>query len=503
MGSKNILVLGLLAALLAAFGLSVGLREHGNASATAASAAPASTSRGAEAGNNKNDGKDKLASTKASESLKGVNSDPENSVVAEEVKPIAPPMDRQIRTIAYGWDLMAPGLLGSKQDKSNVKSFRGHQLDVTFEAADNLGDVKAALALGGADKDGADIAIVPLPEMVAAYEDLRALEPEIFFIVGWSRGRDAVYGMNGKTLIKPRTSAKKPVKLAGESGKASTLLALYLLDLAGVPPKDVQLVTDTKKADFVARNRASDEAAPENSRALMTSADAHLLVPYVAIAPAGFLKNRRATRAWLAGWLEGVEELRNDVPSAARKVAAVEGAPETIDLVRQLGQIDFAGLDGNVRRAGLSGRDAVTLDELFKLTWHLWRSAGVVTTPTPTRVPFSSEGLAALVLASSTKPSTGAPRSGDVDFSTAPIIRIQLETSKDRDAHERSMKRLALVSGIFSDSALRLGSKRAKKATAEEIDSLVSRFGLDPARFQADHRLSKKNTTTLEVLATP
>tara|TARA_R110002096_G_scaffold433887_3_gene653809 strand:+ start:11460 stop:12962 length:1503 start_codon:yes stop_codon:yes gene_type:complete len=500
MGSKNILVLGLLAALLAAFGLSVGLREHGNASATAASAV---SSRGALGADDKAKAKDKPTGTKASESLKATNSDSEKTATAEAVTPIAPPMDRQIRTIAYGWDLMAPGLLGSKQDKSNAKSFQGHQLDVAFTAADNLSDVKAALALGGADKDGADIAIVPLPEMVAAYEDLRALEPEIFFIVGWSRGRDAVYGMNGKTLIKPRSSAKAPVKLAGESGKASTLLALYLLDLAGVPPKDIQLVTDTKKADFVARNRASDEAAPENSRVLMTSADAHLLVPYVAIAPAGFLKNRRATRAWLAGWLEGVEELRNDVPSAARKVAAVEGAPETIDLVRQLGQIDFAGLDGNVRRAGLSGRDAVTLDELFKLTWHLWRSAGVVTTPTPNRVPFSSEGLAALVLASSTKPSTDAPRTGDIDFSTAPIIRIQLKASKDTDAHDRSMKRIALVSGIFSDSALRLGSKRAKKATTEEIESLVSRFGLNASRFQADHRLSKKNTTTLEVLATP
>lgn len=497
MGSKKIFILGLLAALLLAFGLSMGLRDHGNPAVTAARAAPVATLPTAET----KEGTDK-EKAKGDNSLEPMSTEDKDSTPKKKVA-VTPPIDRQVRTIAYGWDLLSPGLLGSKQDVAQTNSFASHALDVSFTAADDLSEVKAALALGGAHEDGADIAIVPLPEMVAAYEDLRALEPEIFFIVGWSRGRDAVYGLEGKTLIKPRASKKKPVKLAGEAGKASTLLALYLLDLAGVSPKEVQLVSDTNNADFAAFNRASDTEAPEGGRILMTSADAHLLIPYVAIAPAGFLKNRRATRAWLAGWLEGVADLRKDVPAAARNVAATEGAPETIDLVKQLGQIDFAGLDDNVRRAGLSGRDAVTLDELFKLTWQLWRSAGVISTPTPKSVPYSSEGLASLVLGSQTKPFVVQRNTTDIDFSTSPILRVRIDATKGVDAHDRSMKRLALVSGIFADSALRLGSNRAKKATTVEIESLVSRFGLNPARFQADHRLAKKKSTTLEVLAAP
>lgn len=156
-----------------------------------------------------------------------------------------------------------------------------------------------------------------------------------------------------------------------------------------------------------------------------------------------------------------------------------------------------------MRRAGSCGRDAVTLDELFQLTWHLWREAGVISTPTPKAVPFSSEGLASLVLMSPTKPPAASGSSGNIDFSTAPILRLQIAAGKDDGAHNRSMKRIALVSGIFSDSALRLGSKRTKQASMDEIEALVSRFGLNPSRFQVDHRLSKKNDTTLEVLAAP
>ncbi len=487
MGGKRVFVLVLLTALLIVFGVSLALRDHTSVTSSETQTAESTSA----------------SAPQPAKQGPVATPDTVSETEAGKQAPVmeGPPLDRTLRTIAFGWDLLAPGQLGKQQPATREGSFASTALEVSFRATTDLGEVKAALARGGADNDGADIAIIPLPEMVAAYEDLRALKPQIFFIVGWSRGRDATYGLGSRTLLKPRKN-KKPVKLLGDAGHASTLLSLYMLDLAGVPPGQVQLVTEAEHADFVAVDRADEDTLPKGSRILVTTADARLLIPYVAIAPSGFLQNDRATRAWLAGWLAGVAELQGDVPAAARKVAAIKDGPETIDLVRKLGQIDFAGLDDNVRRAGLSGRDAVTLDELFKLTWQLWRSAGAISTPTPRHAPFSGDALSSLVLGSKTKP-TPVPVLTEYDFTTTPLLRIRLEANGNEDARARSLRRIALVSGVFAHSALRLGSRRSKAATTNEVDTLTSRFGLAAPRFQANHRLSKNNSMTLEVLSAP
>lgn len=100
--------------------------------------------------------------------------------------------------------------------------------------------VEGALARGGGDKDGADIAVVPFCELVASYERLRALSPEAFFVVGWSRGREALVSARDALPSPtdkpdPKADPKAGVPLVGEAGDAATFLGLFALDANGIP----------------------------------------------------------------------------------------------------------------------------------------------------------------------------------------------------------------------------------------------------------------------------
>ncbi len=490
MSKRRLLVTVILVGLFAALGALVSMRDHGalptataDASAKLGDAADTTAAKGkvAKAADPDNAGK-------------GVDGKAATPQPDGDEKP--PAFDRTVRTVGLGWDLLVPGHLASTAaEKGETTVFEDRRLAVAFKAVDGVEAIKDALARGGADAKGADIAILPLPEMVAAYEDLRALEPHIFFVVGWSRGRDALYAKDAKSLLKP---PRGKISVMGQGGTSATLLAVYLLDLAGVPASRLRLTDSADKVKFAALNRASDdgEDAPEGTRVIVTSADAPSLIPFVAIAPRGFLDNHNAVAAWVSGWLGGVDILKKDVPDAARRISAMNGSPEAVALVKQLGQVQFSGLTDNVRRAGLSGRDAVTLEELFAQTWRLWKELGVISTPSPRRAPLAPEAITSLILSRPDSKATGA--NAKHSFDTDILLRVSIDA---RDAS--ALRSLGLVAGVFSGSAVRLGSQRNKRKTAAVLEDLTSRFDLAPGRFELDYKLSKKRTIVLEILKAP
>jgi hypothetical protein len=72
---------------------------------------------------------------------------------------------RPLRVAALGWDVAAPGLVEPAAS-----------LQVT--AVDKTSDIESRIGRGGADPDGADIAVVPLASFVASYEKLKAHQPD-------------------------------------------------------------------------------------------------------------------------------------------------------------------------------------------------------------------------------------------------------------------------------------------------------------------------------------
>ena len=100
---------------------------------------------------------------------------------------------RPVRVVGLGWEVLAAGVLANDGlDPGEKSKFKEAGVETHFAAVANMGTVQKQLARGGADEKGADVALLPLPDFVASYERLRGLDPKVFFIVGWSYGRDGV-----------------------------------------------------------------------------------------------------------------------------------------------------------------------------------------------------------------------------------------------------------------------------------------------------------------------
>ena len=413
-------------------------------------------------------------------------------------------MDRPLRVTALGWDLAAAGVLANGGvDPAPAGEFAKAGLDVHIAVASSGSSLEAALARGGEDKDGADVAILPLPTFVASYERLRALSLDMFFVIGWSRGREAI------ASAKAEWPSKGDVKLAGAAGDPATFLALWAFDLGGVPASQVKLLgpsTSATDAPYAAVDRSSPlPADASRSALLLTTADAPRLVPFVAVAPRGLIEQRsRALTAWAGAWLAGARKLSQDAPAGARTIAATKGAPEPLALLQTLGQSAPATLADNVRMAGLSGRSAVTLETLFQRSWALWRAASVLATPSPEAAPVSTGIISALARA---EPGLAAATPDDVKpQQPAPSAKVLLAYRQpDGKLDDTALVTTAgFLAGVFERAPLRLGVNAGgaidKARTKKVIDDTLGRFGLAPTRITPAAKSLPQSSAFIEVL---
>ncbi len=270
------IILTLLSLLLVGWGVMIGLQKRAAHQAPAFAAPPPASSSSA------------LASASSSASPPGSGS----ALAPPSASALTPPpgsgapdagspklMDRPLRVTALGWDLAAPGLLANGgADPAPTSDFAAAGLEVHIAPTDAASSLEAALARGGEDKDGADIAILPLPTFVASYERLRALALDIFFVTGWSRGHEAI--LAGKA----EWPTKGEVKLAAIGGSPAAFVALWAFDLQGIAPGQVKLVAFTEPASSAPfamplRGRLSESLVrssskrPRSSARSMASAD--------------------------------------------------------------------------------------------------------------------------------------------------------------------------------------------------------------------------------------
>lgn len=425
-------------------------------------------------------------------------------------------LDRPLRVVATGWDLAAPGLLvngGREPGKESEFSVAG--LSVHIASVDTMAAVEAAMARGGADKDGADIVIVPMPSFVASYERLRALSPEIFFVTGFSRGREAIVSAKGGLPSPPQ---KGEVKLAAHAGDPASFLGLFVLDLAGIPPGEVKIAPSDARADeapFAAIDRGYvDPASSPRKTLLLTTADTPRLIPYVAVAQRGLLeKSGRAAAAWARVWLEGTRKLAADAPSGARQIAAVQGAPEPLSLLKRLGEVSPATLGDNVRIAGLSGRGALTLEVLFSRAWQLYRGAGVLATPAPELPPISNAVIAALARSEPSLVEPPVMRGGEadpkkdaavLDKGKSLLVSRQPEGKLDEEAFVASA---GLIAAVFERSPIRVavhvGAGVDAARTKRLIERVQDRFDVPAGRLTPAKSALGKGPAAVEVLAIP
>jgi hypothetical protein len=427
-------------------------------------------------------------------------------------------MDRPLRTITLGWDLAAPAVLANGGlDPAEASDFSAAGVATYLKPVEAMSAIEAALARGGADREGADIAVIPFSELSASYERLRALRPEVFFVVGWSRGREAIVSTrdalpSGSDKPEGKASDKPSVSMVGAPGEAATFLGLFALDENGIPPSAVHLVAHEDRPGDPPLAAVDRDALGDTARhiILLTTADATRLIPFVAVAQHGLLdQHGRALAAWARVWLEATRKLDGDPPTAARAIAAAPGAPEPIALLKRLGEIAPASLGDNARAFGLSGRGALTLDALFQQTWRIWRGAGALATPAPDASPINGSIITALARSSPSlsspataqRPKLGAP---SPDALKALLTYRQPEGKVDdasllattgllADVFDRSVLRVAVVRGDRVDAA----------ATKRLVDDVEQRFDVAPERVVAAKKAPGKVGAAVEILVAP
>ena len=501
---RQTIVLVLLVSMLGGFGALVATRQR------TAHQAPAPNPNAALPSSSAASSASAATSSSAAPNASAVSSaqappSPSGSADVADAGPI-PAMDRPLSVVALGWDIVAPGILANDGTKPNPKSvFAANNLDVRLSVSDAMSNVEEALARGGKDAAGADVAIVSFPSFVEAYERLRALAPEVFFVVGFSRGREA---LAGKTAGLPTGQTKGNVKFVGARGAPSTFLGLFMLDVAGVAPTDIEMVTpgdrEEKDASFFAFDRG-DSRTEAGRKIILTTADTPHFLPIVAIAPHGLIAEKeRAVTALAKGWLEGIKKLGNDPPGGARIISGLEGAPEPLALLRQLGEMETATVGDNVHLMGLSGRSALTIPVLFQRTWHLYRGVSFLSTPPPETLPMSTLVVTALARSNETLGGRDnrAPKGDFKEGKDAFVVYRQ-----DKLDEEGLVHTIGLLAAVFDRSVLRVsvggaaGAADAAK-TKKVVEAAEGQFGLESGRLVAATK-TKGRSASIEVMALP
>lgn len=448
------------------------------------------------------------------------------------------PADRPLRVTALGWELVAAGVALTAPDGGALAPAGGGAAAPALELSPetSLEAIEARLARGGADPVGADIAILPLPAFVIAYERLRALDPRAFAVVGFSRGREELHASAGALAKAPAADAEvklvalSPATSSDASAKASgsesaTLLGLFTLDLLGVAPARIRFVApgaaDAKAAPFAALARG---AADERKLGLST-VDASRLVPIVAVAPKALLDASEAKmKDFTRAWLDGLARAGKDAPNVARRLANKEalplgagigGAPEAIALVDRLGQIEPASLAVQRSLLGADAKGAVTLETLTQRTWQLARAGGLTASAAPDPLPIDARIVTAIAPApEAPKAPQAAADAGGADaggadagaFAALPAGATPLVVYRVTDASADAASvatQIGFLAGVFERAAFRVSAKGGDKAARAIAASARDRFDLPASRLATVATEPQAAFASVEIVALP
>jgi hypothetical protein len=436
----------------------------------------------------------------------------------------AKPTERPLRVTALGWELVAAGVALTAPDGGAVQ---GPAIELAPETS--LDAVEARLARGGGDPVGADIAVMPLPAFVVAYDRLRALEPRAFVVVGFSRGREEVHA-NGGALLKPPPAADEvkliafgPATAADAAAKAAgtesaTVLGLFALDLLGVPPARIRMVApgspDAKTAAYAAVARG----AADERKLAFSSADASRFIPIVAVAPKAQLDaNEGKMRDFAKAWLDGLERSRKDASNVARRLAnkealplgaGVGGAPEAIALLERLGQIEPVALAQQRAFIGASATGPVTLETLTQKTWSLARAGGLTTSAAPSPLPIDERVALAIAPAPAPKHATdGASAGADAGaFAALPAGSTPLLVYRAVDAQSDAATvaaQIGLLAGVFEHAAFRVTAKGGDKAARAIAAQARDKYDLPASRLATSAGEPAGAFASVEIVSLP
>ncbi len=407
-------------------------------------------------------------------------------------------LDRPLRVATLGWALAAPGvMLGPAQDHEGADGGRP-PFELELAPVDTLAQIEGRLVRGGADQEGADVVVLPLPELVASYERLRALEPQAFLLVGFSTSSEFLYPRAGASPGRVLPGDVKVSVSSRDRPESLQWMALFTLDAFGVSPGRVKFQAAEGDASPFFAGRFTDK---NDGKHLLSTYEADRLIPLVAAAPKGALDSRGPLyRAWASSWLDGLDRAYKDASTAGMRLstrtgatfsASVQGKTEpgaALDAFGRMGRVDLAE---NLRWLAPGPERPAPLEALFLRNLEAFRQAGLVVAPAP---PSAVQGAAVAEIGRGVKPAVekvATPR-GD------PPLLVRREPGPIDDAE---LQRLVLVySAVFDRAPLRVSLKGGDKASTAFVEATRSKLGLPPEKLLVGKTPMAGASAILEVL---
>jgi hypothetical protein len=443
----------------------------------------------------------KAAADAGTDSGASASSSSSATPIASATADAAAPAEKPLRVTTLGWELAAPAAV-----------YGGTTPPVEIAPESSLDDLEKRLARGGADPQGADVAVLPLPSFVTSYEHLSALKLQAFLVTGFSHGREEVHAAAGALLKAPPGADE--VKVASGGSESANVLALFAVDLLGVASSRIRMVTaeaDVKAAPFAGVVKGTSDPR----KLAFSTADASRLVPIIAVAPKAVLDAReKELQEWSKAWLEGLNAVANDVPGVSRKLASktdvhlgngVGGAPEALVLVERLGLIERATLAGETSFIGPLAKSPVTLESLMTRTWQLERGAGIASAAAPDPLPIDTRVINAVAPPPKDAPAPAAPEGdagadklGPLPTGAVPLVAYR---ATDGDA-DKVAAQIYFLSGVFERASFKVQAKGGDKA-AKAIAAAARDKGVPAARLATVAGDPPGAVANVEILAPP
>jgi NitT/TauT family transport system substrate-binding protein len=334
----------------------------------------------------------------------------------------------------------------------------------------------------------------------------------------WSRGGDGIAALSSIKSVEDL----KGKKIATTQFTPSHWLLLYLLSQSGLSPadragieKNLMFTNDAPAAAAAFKAKKVDAAVtwePDLSGAVKARGDeAHILVSTTAathviadclVARQEVIDQAPETlRAFVHGWLDGIEEIRHD-PATANVIVgkSLKLAPD--EVAGMLSGLKLTPFADNAQFFGLSGGHA-HFETLFNTAFIIWRKKGVVTKAVDARDYVDTRFLASLAgyyqgqKVVEPKLAAQAPSAKDRAIINKQIS-IHFTTNSDTlmPGSEFVLDSLGDTMVAFGNTYLRIEGntdKRGRRAANVELSRkraeavkkyLVNNFKVDAARIQ-------------------
>lgn len=324
-------------------------------------------------------------------------------------------LDRPLIVGVVSWPGYAGGIVANGGFKENAESIftKKYGLPVKFVLIEDIDARGKAFAKGG--PDGVDVVWSTVDFWANELPNFAkgGINGKAFLQVDWSRGGDAIVANDSIKKVEDLKGKKIALVQFTPSHwllenvlRESSLTEADKNDIRSklvftqdVPSARAAFIAGQVDATVVWEPDVKQALKKQNSHILISSKDKPDIISDIMVAKQEFIDSHpKAIEAFVKGWLDGVEEAKNNSDLAARLL--MENEPMFADLGLEatkdsLSWVYWPNLEDNAQMFGLDGSSS-TFDSLYLKASNVWLDLKAIDNITPVTVAKNDNILRAI-----------------------------------------------------------------------------------------------------------